>query len=157
MGLKFEGKMEITGESKIKNLEDQLVLTSFQVGASAAFGGYDTGGTGMGRTHMSEAVCTMLADKSLPNLFQAIGKHVEFDKITATLQRQSGDDPIPYMKYELEKASLTSWTTSVGGSNETMVSFAIAFKKMTVTYTAQNEDGTPGADVTGEYDQSVGT
>ena len=51
------------------------------------------------------------------------------------------------MKYELEKASLTSWTTSVGGSNETMVSFAIAFKKMTVTYTAQNEDGTPGADV----------
>jgi type VI secretion system Hcp family effector len=157
MGLKFEGGMDIKGESKLKNLEDQLVLTSFQVGAVSHFSGFDSGGLGMGRTTMSEAVCTMYADKSVPNLFQAIGKHTEWDKVIVTLQRQSGDDPIPYMAYELEKASLTSWTTSVGGSNETMVSFSFAYKKLTVKYTPQNEDGSGGSELEGIYDQAAGT
>lgn len=156
MGLKFEGGMDITGESKITNLEDQLVLTSFQFGATAGFSGFDTGGLGMGRTTMSEAVCTMYADKSTPVLFKAIATHAHFDKITATVQRMGGEEPIPYMKYEMEDAAISTYSTSVGGSNETNVSFSIVYKKMTVTYTPQNEDGTPGSEVSNEYDQSAG-
>jgi type VI secretion system secreted protein Hcp len=156
MGLKFEGgTLTIEGESTLTNLESQLTIQSFSWGIHNGASIAESGGFGQGRAVMSEMSCTMFADKSAPVLFKAVATNDHYEKITLTLQR-SGGERLQYMKFTMEDAVLSSCQKSGGGGNVVMLSFSIVFKKMTETFTVQNNDGSKGDEPEHDYDQSLG-
>ena len=139
--LKIEG---LDGESKVDGHEGEIDILSVSWGAanhsSARFGG----GSGTERGECSDLQVTKRIDKATPEIFKKVmsGKH--FDKATLVMRKATGDDPVEYLKFEMEKVFITGWNPSGGGGGEHgLESLSMSFEKVKVTYTGQNSDGSP--------------
>lgn len=132
MFLKIEG---IDGESTAAGGHgDWIEIKSFSWGASRP--STSTGRTrGGGRTSFSDMSVVKRIDAASPNLYLACasGKHYP----SATLQiRKTGEGPVPYMEYRLEKVRISSVSVSTSeGSAEPVEEVTLSYGKIVWTYT----------------------
>jgi len=149
--LKVEG---VDSESTRKGHENEIELISFSWGASNPTSVDVGGGAGSGKVSVSGFNFMKRTDAASAPLFQACctGKH--FPKAVVTLYKASGGDAVDYLKYEFEKVFIESvqWSGSSGGDDVPMESVSIAFGKVAMTYTKQNQDGSKGGSVVGSWD-----
>lgn len=147
--LKIDG---ITGESQDDKHKDQIHLTSWSMGVANIGTGGSNLGSGGGRSNVQDLHFTKTIDKASPNLFIACctGKHFDTAQITV---RRAGENPQEYLTYDLTEVYVSSFTTSGHeGGNLAQEAGSLNFSKITMTYTPQNADGTPGAANPKTYD-----
>lgn len=149
--IKLEG---IEGEATRKGFEKQIEILSFSWGASNPTTIGSGGGGGGGKASLSPINIMKKSDKSSPLLFQACCQGKHFPKATVTLHKAGGDEAVDYLVYELERVYIESiqWSGSSGGDDRPVESCALAFGKVTVTYTEQTETGAKGSPVVGSWD-----
>lgn len=147
--LKIDG---INGESQDDKHKNEIHLTSFSFGVTNTGTGGSNLGSGGGRSSVQDFHFTKVVDQSTPNLFIgcATGKH--FPRATITVRR-AGENPQEYLTYDFTEVYVSSITTSGHESgNIALESGSLNFSKVTLTYTPQNADGTPGAANAKTYD-----
>ncbi len=147
--LKIDG---ITGESQDDKHKEQIHLTSWSIGVSNSGTGGANLGSGGGRSNVQDLHFTKQVDQSSPNLFIACctGKH--FPNATITVRR-AGEDPQEYLTYDLTEVYVSSFNSSGHeGGGLALEAGSLNFSKITMTYTPQNANGTPGAANPKTYD-----
>src|SRR5262245_819059 len=118
MFVKFEGKVEVKGESTAKDHQDWCDIDSFSWGATqTGTYGTGTGGAGAGKVSIHDVVISKTVDRATPNFFKAITLGSHFDKVTIEVRKPTGEKQIPYYTIVLEKAYVTSLTNSGSGAN----------------------------------------
>lgn len=137
----------VEGESLVKGFEGKIEIISISWGVSMPTSlGAGTGG-GVCQANFSDLSLAKYTDKSTPALFSGCcsGKH--FDKMTLTLLKSGGDDPVPYLKYEMTDVMITSFnlSDSAGSGSLAVESLSLAYNTIEMTYTGQKDDGTPDA------------
>ncbi len=142
--LKIEG---ITGESKVKGHEGEIDILSVSWGAANASSVHYGGGAGTAKGDTHDLSIVKRIDNASPEFFLKTMNGTHFEKATLVLRLASGSDPIEYYKMEMESVFVTSWNPSCGGDQHGMESVSLSFKKVTVTYTGQNDDGSKGGEV----------
>jgi type VI secretion system secreted protein Hcp len=140
--LKIDG---IAGESQDDKHKDEIHVSSFSFGVSNAGTGGSNLGSGGGRANVQDLHFTKVVDQASPNLFLACATGKHFDTATVTVRR-AGETPQEYLVYDLEEVFVSSISTSGHeGGGIAQESCSLNFSKVTMTYTPQNPDGSPGA------------
>jgi len=145
----------VEGESTRNGFDKQIELLSFSWGASnSATMGSGGGGGGAGKASISSFNCLKATDKASPVLFQGCcaGKH--YPKATVTLNKAGGDQAVNYLVYEFENVFIDGiqWSGSSGGDDRPTESLSIAFGKVTISYTPQQDTGSKAGPVRGSWD-----
>jgi type VI secretion system secreted protein Hcp len=147
--LKIDG---IKGESQDDKHKDEIHVSSFSFGVTNSGTGGSNLGSGGGRSNVQDMHFTKVVDTASPNLFLACATGKHFDKATVTVRR-AGETPQEYLVYDLEEVFVSSITTSGHeGGGIAQESCSLNFSKVTLTYTPQNADGSPGAASPKSYD-----
>lgn len=145
--LKIEGQ-DVDGECTVEGHEKELQIQSYSLGAMNTGSRHMATGGGAGKGDMHDPSFTMYTDKSAPRLFVACLSGEHFDKATLVVRNAGGDQAVDFMKVEMKDIIISSYSSSgSNGSDRSMDSFGINAAEITVTYTPQEEAGTPGADV----------
>jgi type VI secretion system secreted protein Hcp len=144
----------VDGESTRKGFEKQIAILSFSLGASNPSSIGHGGGGGSGKASISSFNLMKHSDITSPLLFQACCQGSHYDKVTVSLNKAGGKAPLNFLVYEFEQVFVDSvqWSGSSGGDDTPVESVSLSFGKMSVTYTAQNADGTKGATKVGQWD-----
>ncbi|HTN02301.1 Hcp family type VI secretion system effector [Planctellipticum variicoloris] len=138
--LKIEG---ITGESKIDGHEGEIDVLSVSWGASNASSAHFGGGAGTARGNCSDMSIMKRIDNASPEFFKKTMDGTHFDSATLVLRLAGGDAPVDYFKVEMTHVFITSWSPSGSGDQHGMESVSLSFEQVKVTYTGQNDDGSP--------------
>jgi type VI secretion system secreted protein Hcp len=151
--LKLEG---VEGSATRKGYENQIFLDSFSWGAHNPTSVVGSGhGAGAGRVEISHFSVTKKTDKSSPKLFQACctGKH--FPKAILTILKAGGENPVDYLKYEMETLFVSDFQesgASNGGDDIPVETISFAFGKVNMLFTEQKPDGSKGGTVAAGWD-----
>ena len=140
----------ITGESQKQNAIGWIEVFSFSNGASnpssVAFGT----GSGAGKVDLSSISLQKQLDSASPYLFDACCRGAHLAKGNMIVRESTGDTKggQVYYQYDLEEVFIDSisWGGAAGGGKPSE-SASLSFKKITITYTPQNADGTLGKKV----------
>jgi type VI secretion system secreted protein Hcp len=150
--LKIDG---LDGESTRKGFEKQMEIKSFNWGATnpATIG---AGGGGAGKVSVTTFNISKKTDVASPHLFQSCCNGTHYPKAIFTLTRSSGGSPDDFIKYEFEMVYVQSvqWSGATGVDDTPLESVSLAFSKVSITYTAQNPDGTKGSPSVGTWDRA---
>jgi type VI secretion system secreted protein Hcp len=147
--LKIDG---IDGESQDDVHKSEIHVSSFSFGVTNAGTGGSNLGSGGGRANVQDLHFTKTVDQSSPNLFLACATGKHFDTATLTVRR-AGENPQEYLTYGLTEVFVSSISTSGHeGGGIAQESCSLNFSKVTLTYTPQNPDGSPGAANPKTYD-----
>jgi type VI secretion system secreted protein Hcp len=139
MFLELDG---VTGESKDSQFKDKIDIFSFSLGLSNSGAGHYGGGSGAGKAQITDISIGKLVDKSSATLYKFCyqGKHIATGKVH--IRKAAGDNPLEYLKYEMDEVFITSVNTSdsAGGgiANE---SISLNFSKIKMTYQMQADTG----------------
>jgi type VI secretion system secreted protein Hcp len=141
--LKIEGAKQgvIKGESKDATHKEEIDVASWswsmQSHASIQ------AGLSSGKTSISELIVTKQADKASTAIMACLRNNEVIKKATLTI-RKAGQSPLEYLKIVLEHARIVSFA-AIGGSAEggpgVKETVGLAFKKISVQYTPQGDDG----------------
>ena len=148
---------EIPGELQKKDHEGQWDLLSFAYGVVQQ-GSFDTlgRGGGTGKAEFQDLSIVKYIDKATPMIFQSCANGAHFDKATIHL-RKAGENPMEYLKVELENILITSAQHSGAASGDLpMELVTINCAKITETYTEQQADGSAGSPTVGTFDIRAG-
>ncbi|MCG6657492.1 type VI secretion system tube protein Hcp [Halomonas campisalis] len=145
MFLKLDG---IDGESSDHAHESEIDLLSFTWGASNSGTMHIARGGGAGKVSVQDLTIVKYVDKATPALVQAVsvGKHIASG--TLTCRKAGGDEPVEFLVIELENILVSSWQTGgAQGEERSTETFSLNFGEFKVTYTPQDNDGSPLASV----------
>ena len=143
MFLKIEGAKQgvIKGESKDTSHKEEVDVVSWSWGMQSH--GSIQAGLPSGKTSITELVVTKRADKASTAIMGSLRNNEVIKKATLTV-RKSGQSPLEYMKIVLEQARIVSFSVTGGtaeGGPEVKETVGLAFKKISVQYTPQGDDG----------------
>jgi type VI secretion system secreted protein Hcp len=145
--LKLEAP-DLKGEAKASGYADQIDVLAWSWGASQSGTMHVATGGGAGKANVNDLAVTKWIDKASPNLTQAAISGKQFGKATLTCRKAGGDQPVDYLKLELEKVIITSVATGgAGGEDRFTENVALNFATYKMTYTPQNDDGSAGSAV----------
>jgi type VI secretion system secreted protein Hcp len=148
--LKLEG---VEGESQDSKHKGWIDIHSFSLGLSNMGAGHAGGGSGAGKAEISDMSVSKQVDKSSAALYKFCfqGKHIS--KGSLVFRKAGGDNPIEYLKYDMNEVFITSVQTSdsAGGgiANE---SLSLNFSKIKMTYKMQADTGAEAASPDVEID-----
>ncbi len=145
MFLKIEGARQgpIKGESKDPSHKDEIDVVSWSWGMQSHASIHS--GNPAGKTSISELTVTKRADKASTAIMSSLRNNEVIKKATLTV-RKSGTSPLEYLQIVLEDGRIVSHATSGGsadGGSEVNETLGLAFKKISVQYTPQGDDGQP--------------
>jgi len=131
--LKLDG---IEGESNIMGHEKEIDVVSFAWGV---------GPNDARRPVTCPTTLTInkLFDAASPPLALAALTKQRFGPAVLTVEK-TGSAPLDYVKITLENVGVSRYQTGGDGSSPLMESVELSFSKITVDYTPQKPDGTPG-------------
>jgi type VI secretion system secreted protein Hcp len=128
----------VTGESRDAKHEKEIDILSWSWGMSQSGTSHMGGGAGGGKVAVQDLHITKFIDRSSPTLalFCCNGKHIAKGTLTV---RKAGDNPLEYLKLDLEEIIITSYTTGGSGSEDRLTeNVSLNFAKFTHIYTPQN-------------------
>ena len=138
MFLKLDG---VQGESRDSKHSKEIDVLSWSWAADQSGKAGNQSGAGAGKVHVHDIQVTKYMDKSSPvlMLYCCNGKHIS--KATLTC-RKAGENPVEYLKIELEEVIITNYTT--GGTTQDdrqMENISLNFAKFKKIYTPQSAQG----------------
>jgi type VI secretion system secreted protein Hcp len=139
--LKIDG---IKGESRDKAHAGQIEVLSWSWGASNSGSTHVGGGAGAGKTEAQDLHVVMRTNLATVPLLQNLvtGKHISAAYLYA---RKAGTNPFDYLEWKLEDVLVSSYQMGgSGGDDATNDQLSLNFAKLTLEYTSQDPDGTPG-------------
>lgn len=137
--LKLDG---IEGESRDSKHEKEIDVTSWSWGMTQSGTTHQGSGGGSGKVAVQDLHITKYLDKSSPTLalFCCNGKHVS--KGTLTVRKAGGDNPVEYLKLDLEEIIITSYSTGGSGHDDRVSeNISLNFSKFSKVYTPQSDKG----------------
>lgn len=147
---------DIKGESQDDKHKGEIDLMSFQFGVSQPGGAASVGaGAGVGKAQFHEFQVSKLMDSASAKLMLACATGQHFPEATLTCRRAGGTQ-VEYLKIKFEQVLVSSY--QIGGGHEGLKdtlptdTFSLNFAKIHYNYTAQNNDGTAGANTMTAYD-----
>jgi type VI secretion system secreted protein Hcp len=150
--LKIDG---IAGESLDAKHKGEIELESWSWGETqqGTTGSVGSGG-GAGKVSMQDFHFVMKVNKASPLLFQACanGAHIATALLTC---RKAGKDQQEYLTWSFEKLLISGYQTGGSGGAANILpvdQVSFNFQKITISYKAQNPDGTLAGAVTKGYD-----
>jgi type VI secretion system secreted protein Hcp len=151
--LKLEGGPNVKGAAKAKGFQDQIEIYSFSWGASNPVSMESGAGMGAGKVSISSFNFMKKSDAASPLLFQACCTGDHYGTATVTL-RKAGGQQVEFLSYKFSEVFVESvqWSGSSGGDDTPTESVSLAFGKVEMTYTPQDEKGGKGAAVVGGWD-----
>jgi type VI secretion system secreted protein Hcp len=154
--LKIEG---IPGESRKKGHADEIDILSFSFGASNPTTVAKGTGAGASQVNISSFNIMKMTDISSTAFFLrcAAGQHIP--EALVTLRKSGGTNPLEYLTYKFSKVYVDSiqWSGSGGGDDSPTESLSLAFEKVEIVYSSQNDDGTAKKTVGSGWDIPTGT
>lgn len=153
--LQIEG---VKGESKRDGHVEEIELDSFSLGGSnPASVGQGSGG-GTGTVSLSSFSISKKTDAASTALFSAMCNGDHFPKAKLTMFVSGGKKALEKLVYEFEEVFVDSmnWSAGDGGGAVPNESISFAFGKITITYKAQNPDGTEAGAYPTSWDVRTG-
>lgn len=143
MFLKIEGAKQglIKGESKDASHKDEVDVLSWAWGMQS-HASIQSGLTS-GKTSITELTVTKRADRASTAIMGSLRNNEVIKKATLTV-RKAGQTPLEYLKIVLEQARIVSFSAAGGtaaDASEVTETVGLAFKKISVQYTPQGDDG----------------
>jgi type VI secretion system secreted protein Hcp len=143
--LKFEGGNTVEGESTASGHEKEIEIYSFSFGASNPVTvGSGASGISAGKVSISSFNVMKKTEKSSTKLFAACCSGQHFPKAIVTLRKATGVDggQGTFLLYTFEDVMIESiqWSGSTGGDDTPTESLSIAFGKVTIDYSMQDDD-----------------
>jgi len=130
---------DIKGESKDEEHKDWIEIESFTWSASSP-ASFRTHGLGQGTAQLSEVSCSIAFDKSVPKMFEALGKGTHIPTVEVDVIK-GGDLKKPYLKLSMTEVYVTSLTTAGAAQGEWNASFTLAYKTYKLEYSTQDDKG----------------
>jgi type VI secretion system secreted protein Hcp len=145
MFLKIEGSKQglIKGESRDAAHKDEIDVLTWSWGMQSHPS--IQSGLASGKTSITELVVTKGADRASTAIMSSLRNNEMIKKATLTV-RKAGQNPLEYLKIVLEQARIVSFNASGGGGSDpsdVVETVGLAFKKISVQYTPQGDDGQP--------------
>jgi type VI secretion system secreted protein Hcp len=137
MFLKVQG---VTGEAADVDHKGEIEVVSWSWGMQASVSAAT--GQATGKSTVNELHVVKRVDQSSPTLMLFLNNNKLVPQAQLTV-RKAGKTPLEYLKIELEKVRVTSWTTESQGS-ELVEHVNLGFSKARVTYTPQDPTGARG-------------
>lgn len=142
--MKFEGGLEVKGESSATGFEGQIEIYSFSFGASNPVTvGPGSAGLAGGRVSISSFNVMKKTEASSPVLFTACCSGQHFDKVTVTMRKATGSSggQQTFLMYVFDNVMVESiqWSGSSGGDDTPTESLSLAFGKVTIEYFKQSK------------------
>jgi len=138
MFLKLDG---VEDESKDGTYSGEIDILGWNWGATQTGTAHRGGGAGTGKVSYQDITVQKYPSKSTPVVLQHLssGKHFP----TATLIcRKSGEEPLEYLKIEMENVFITSYQTGGSAGTELPIeSVSLNFEKFKLIYEPQDEKG----------------
>jgi|SRR5882672_8540807 len=154
---KIEG---IEGDSKRKGFEKQIELAGFEHKISQPVG---VSASGRGSLTVSQSehfpfVLIKEQDKATSKIMQYVSNGAHISKVEVTLCRQAGEEPIAYMKYELEDVVVTSYDLmgDITGDGLPEEKVGLVYGKIKATYTDSDSAGKATGQIAAEFDRRSG-
>ena len=131
----------IPGESKAVDHEDEIVVHGISWGASQN-----------GRlTCLQDMEVSKAIDLSTPLLFLAQSTARSFDEIVIMVRKDSGEAHLDYLTITLSNAMINAIVTGGDRGDDLLAEkVTLGFDKVVIKYVAQEDDGTPGDEVSAE-------
>lgn len=154
--LKIEG---IPGESRKAGHPDEIDILSFSFGASNPTTVAKGTGAGASQVNISSFNIMKMTDLSSTALFLRCAKGEHIPTAIVTLRKAGGTNPLEYLQYKFTKVYVDSiqWSGSGGGDDTPSESLSLAFEKVEIVYSSQNDDGTAKKTVGSGWDIPSGT
>ena len=147
---------DIKGESQDDKHKGHIDLISFKFGVRQPGGSGAIGaGGGIGKAQFNEFELTKRMDSASAKLMLACATGQHFKDATLYC-RKAGGTQVEYVKIKLEQVLVSGYESSAGESGLKdqlpIDTFHLNFGKIHFNYTAQNTDGTAGANTMTAYD-----
>jgi type VI secretion system Hcp family effector len=146
---------DIPGEATFQGYERWTEIQSYSHALTAAFD-FGGGGGGAGVTRHEPIVFTKRLDKTTPQLFDRMNKgqvlnEVQIDFLAA------GEQPFVYLSVRLEDVHITSYSVSASSGDVPWEAISLVYRRIELSYTETNADGSPGETQTVGWDVSTNT
>jgi len=135
---------DVPGEATAKGMENQIEIYSFSWGASnPTTVGPGSTGLSAGRASVSSFNVMKKTETSSPKLFAACCAGQHYAKVEVTMRKATGTDggQATFLKYTFEDVMVESiqWSGSTGGDDSPTESLSLAFAKVAIDYSKQDE------------------
>jgi len=138
MFLKLDG---VKGEAHGHGHKDEIDVLAFSWGMSNAHSHIGSG-HGAGKVNIQDISFTHYIDTASSKLLLSVAQGDHIKEGTLTVRKQAGGKPVDYLKIKITDVFVTSVSTGgSGGEDRLTENFTLAFNKVEVTYTAQDEKG----------------
>ena len=147
--LKLDG---IEGEARDDKHQKEIDVLSWSWGMSQSGTAHMGSGAGSGKVAVQDLHITKFIDKASPNLMKYCcnGKHITKGTLVV---RKAGENPLEYLKLDLEEIIVTSVTTGGTGSEDRLTeNVSLNFAKFTHIYTPQSASGAAEGKVEATWD-----
>lgn len=135
---------EIEGESSDHAHEGEMDVVSWAWGMSQSGTMHIARGGGAGKVSVQDLHITKYVDKGTANLMLGAAKGTQYRTAVLTCRKAGGDEQVEYLKIEMENVIISSVSTSSStGDDRQMENITLNFAKFKVTYTPQDNDGSP--------------
>lgn len=139
--LKLDG---VKGESKIDGHKEEIDVLSWSWGCSQSGTTHTGGGGGSGKVAVQDIHITKHLDAASSTLFRfsCNGKHVAKGTL---LVRKAGENPVDYLKIDMDEIIVTSVTMGGSGSEDRLTeNISLNFSKFKFEYFTQEDTGSKG-------------
>ena len=155
MFMVIDGGTGCKGESRdsVYSAKGGIDVQSWSWGLNQSGYGHLGGGSGSGKVAAQDLTFVKFLDTSTPYIMSHIchGKH--FKDALLVCRKASGGKALEYLTIKMEQVMPTSYQTGHSGDGDKLLeTISLNFAKVTVTYTDQKADGTPGKTVPLTYD-----
>jgi type VI secretion system secreted protein Hcp len=154
IGDKIKGESKDAGkDSQNKPLKDQMDILAWSWSLSQSGTAQAGTGAGSGKVSVHDLTLTKYVDLASNDLITAVCKGTHFDKALLTV-RKAGDTPMIYYTIEFERVLISNYSISGGGDSQDRMTenVSINFAKFKISYTLQNDNGTPGGTTSAGWD-----
>lgn len=141
MFLKIDG---VEGESSDHAHEGEIDVLAWSWGLTQSGTMHVARGGGAGKANVQDLTVTKYIDSASPNLMLACCNGKQYATADLVCRKAGGDEQVEYLKVEMENVIITSVSTggSIGDDRQTEA-VTLNFAKFKVTYTPQDNDGSP--------------
>lgn len=140
MFLKLDG---IDGESADSTHANEIDIYSWGWGMTQSGTTHVGGGGGGGKVAVGDLSITKKVDKSTTTLIKKCTSGTHIASGILTVRKAGGDNPVEYFILNMETIMVTSYNTggSADGQDLVMEQISLNFRRFSLTYTPQDEQG----------------
>lgn len=147
----------IEGESVDNVHAGKIDIYSWSWGGANAGTTHVATGGGAGKASFGNLDVMKNVDKSTPTLWKKMSNGSHIATGTLIIRKAGGDDPLEYLKIEMERILVSSLTES-GAQGDTLTeSLSLNFGAYKIIYTPQSAEGTAEAEVEHGWDIAKNT